>query len=452
MKLASRRSRATITVAVLALAISSGTATTAFAVAEAPSPSDFTIESTSEGFSVVSGDDLEARTLSANEEAGQTVSYVQGDDGEVATLLELEWLERQSGDAEDRSGQQQNEPTHIDADGNLVATGGVTPDQTTLPAQVGSKPLVAVLSTSSEVQIALGELYPAEATVLRDGHPVGTTTGGVYRDISVEPGTAYSYSIESVSTKRDSVVDEPLDASSPVADPEAMSLSLVAHTMPAEAPSLRNLDAAVTPYAVPTQQLNQWIHMTYIPQETVPIAWYEGMACSGATAFKGDNRGDTYPSDFSLPSHRTAIRVAANWQNPEPWNMYWEKSTGVTRKVVNGVVTETKQASTDGIQVLDTWMTGSVAHFDIRHDVADPFCSVGSVKYRETVQFWKSGAVAVNGRHNNVPNHESYASYNYDTLGNQVYTKVWNFSDASYPCLVGWMAWCDKSYTASRNF
>ncbi len=101
MKLASRRSRATITVAVLALAISSGTATTAFAVAEAPSPSDFTIGSTSEGFSVVSGDDLEARTLSANEEAGQTVSYVQGDDGEVATLLELEWLERQSGDAED---------------------------------------------------------------------------------------------------------------------------------------------------------------------------------------------------------------------------------------------------------------------------------------------------------------------------------------------------------------
>lgn len=64
---------------------------------------------------------------------------------------------------------------------------------------------------------------------------------------------------------------------------------------------------------------------------------------------------------------------------------------------MNGVVTETKQASTDGIQVLDTWMTGSVAHFDIRHDVADPFCSVGSVKYRETVQFWKSGAVAVNG-------------------------------------------------------
>ena len=446
-----RRSHATVITAVVALAIGSGSATSAFAATEAsPPPSGFTIQSSSDGFVVVEQGNVAAETLSVNEDTGQTVSYIQSDEGEAAMLLELDWLQRASGEAEDRSGQQHNEPTHIDADGNLVATGGVTPEQTAIPSDVESTPLVAVLSTESEVQITLGDLYSAEATVLRDGQPVGTTIDGTFRDLSVEPGSSYSYSIESVSPQQ-TVVEEPLDATAPVADPTAMSLSVEAHTMP-EVSSARSLDAAVTPYAVPTQQLNQWVHMTYIPQETVPIAWYEGMACSGAHAFKGDNRGDAYPSAFALPSHRTAIRVAANWQNPAPWNMYWEKSTGITRKVVDGVVTETKQASPDGIQVLDTWMTTSVAHFDIRHDVADPFCVVGSVKYRETVQFWKSGAVAVNGRHNNVPNHESYASYNFDTLGNQIFTKVWNFSDASYPCLVGWNSWCDKSYTASKNF
>lgn len=231
-----------------------------------------------------------------------------------------------------------------------------------------------------------------------------------------------------------------------------MSLSITAHTLPDSAAARTSLDAAVTPYAVPTQQLNQWVHMTYIPQETVPIAWFQGMACSGAEAFKGDNRGDSTPSNFSLPSHRTALRVAANWQNPAPWDLYWEKSTGVTRKVVGGSVVETKQANPNGIQVLDTWVSGGVAHFDVRHDVQDPFCLVGSVKYRETVQIWRAGSVAVNGRHNNVPNHESYASYNYNSAGDNRWTKVWNFGNANYWCLLGWVAACDKSYTASKNF
>lgn len=367
-------------------------------------------------------------------------------------LLELEWLERTSGEATDSSSGQGNEPTHVDADGNLVAVGGVTPDQSKVPASdVESKPPIAILSTSSEVQIKLGKVYSTEAIVLRDGQRVGTTTGGTFLDESVEPDSSYSYAVESIPRTSGSSETGAREYEAPATDSAAMSLTVEAHTMP-ETSFGRSFDAEVTPYAVPTQQLNQWIHMTYIPQETVPIAWYEGMACSGAHAFKGDNRGDAYPSAYSLPSHRTAIRVAANWENPAPWNMYWEKSTGITRKVVNGSVVETKQASPDGIQVLDTWMTGTVAHFDIRHDVADPFCAVGSVKYRETVQFWKSGSVAVNGRHNNVPNHESYAGYNFDNLGNQLFTKVWNFNNASYPCLVGWNAWCDISYTASKNF
>lgn len=314
-------------------------------------------------------------------------------------------------------------------------------------------PLAAVLSTTDEVTISLGEQYTSEATVTRDGAVLGTTVDGSFRDVGLRAGSSYTYEVESATDT--SGADTPgslLDASAPVTDPDAMSLSITAHTLPAATTARAALNANVTPYAVPTQQLNQWVHMTYIPQETVPIAWYQGMTCSGAEAFKGDNRGDRSPSNFDLPSHRTALRVAANWQNPAPWNLYWEKSTGVTRKVVGGSVVETKQANPDGIQVLDTWVSGGVAHFDVRHDVADPFCTVGSVKYRETVQIWRAGSVAVNGRHNNVPNHESYASYNYNTTGEQRWVKVWNFSDANYWCLLGWVATCDKSYTASRNF
>ncbi|MDZ8160254.1 hypothetical protein [Microbacterium aquimaris] len=426
----------------MALVVGSGVASPAFAETAPPPESDILLQATSEGFAPVGADGEPTKVVSTEKEAGQSVSIVQAKDGTTALLLQLDWLSRSEGEPEDRSGQQGNEPTRYDEDGNLVATGGVTAEQTTLPEDVDVTPLIGVLSTDSEVQITLGDSYTSEAAIRRDGQLVGKTINGSFSENGLAPGSSYTYSVESLAETVDG------SASSSVASPDAMSLTVAAHTT-SENPAAKTLDASATPYALPTQQMNQWVHMTYIPQETVPIAWYEGIACDGAHAFKGDNRGDIYPGAFSLPSHRTAIRVAANWQNPDPWKIYWEKSTGITRKVVNGVVTETRQASPNGIEVLDTWVSGSVAHFDIRHDVQDPFCSVGSVKYRETVQFWQSGSVAVNGRHNNVPNHESYASFNTDTLGNQSFVKVWNFDDASYPCLVGWNSWCDTSYTAS---
>ncbi len=412
-------------------------------------------------FSAETADGSPLSVLSTDSDSGQTVSYLSSRSGQKALLLQLDWLSRPNGESEDRSGTQGSEPTHVDADGNLVATGGVTPDQTTLPDDVVAEPLAAILSTTTSIHIALGERYGNEARVSRDGVLIGTTNDGAFEDSDLQPGTKYAYTIESLETPptvdRDtnSRADEYLADSSPVSDPDAMAVTVDAYTLSAQETSARSLDASESPYAaraVPTQTLNTWVHMTYIPQYNVPVTWYQGMACSNAEGFIGDNRGDTAPSNFSFPSHRTAIRVAANWQNPAPYQIYWEKSTGKTRKVVGGKVVETKQASPNGIEVLDTWMTSSVAHFDIRHDVGDPFCIVGSVKYRETVQFWKTGAVAVNGRHNNVPNHESYASYNTDSAGNSAFTKVWRFGTPDFACLVGWMTWCDKSYTASKNF
>lgn len=422
------------------------------------SSSSLEIVSSPSGFEVVHPNGGAVGITSTASAEAESITYVETDSGEVGRLQTLDWLSRPEGsESEDRSGRQGAEEQYVDAEGNLVVSGGVTADQTYLPEDVEVTPFVAILTTRDEVQIQLGPLYGSEAIVSRDGAVIGSTEGGSFVDDGVADSTIYEYTVESVpaaveqrSSASEKDISEQALANASPAGSDRTSVTFQAEALPESDP----LDAttALAAAALPKQTLNTWVHMTYIPQATVSVNLFEGMACDGAEAFRGDNRADKAPTASSLPSHRTAIRVAANWSNPSPYQLYWEKSTGITRKVVGGKVVATKQASPNGIEVLNTWVKSGVAHFDIRHDVADPFCKVGSVKYRETVQIWRSGIVAVNGRHNSVPNHESYASYNYDKYGNQRFVKVWNFSKASYPCLVGWMSWCDKSYTASKNF
>ncbi|WOF22569.1 hypothetical protein N8K70_14395 [Microbacterium betulae] len=422
--------------------------------------SGFEVVASDAGFEVVDPNGSPVEVISTAVEEARSMTYIVNDAGKAGRLETLDWLSRPSGtDSEDRSGIQGSEKESLDGDGNLVIQGGVTAEQAYLPDEVEATPFVAILTTEDEVQIQLGELYGSEATVSRDGEVIGSTAEGSFIDSDVVDSAVYEYSVESVpvgmeqrsSARQKDITEQAFTDSEPVnTDRTSVVFQAVVLSDSDSLDASTAIDA--TAAALPTQSLNTWVHMTYIPQATVPINLFEGMACDGAEAFRGDNRGDKLPTASSFPSHRTAIRVAANWGNPSPYQLYWEKSTGITRKVVGGKVVATKQASPNGIKVLDTWVKSGVAHFDIRHDVADPFCKVGSVKYRETVQIWRSGVVAVNGRHNSVPNHESYASYNYDKWGNQKFVKVWKFSKASYPCLVGWMSWCDKSYTASKNF
>lgn len=423
--------------AVAALALVA-TGTTAATASPAIGEPGLKITETDAGFSIQNEDGTPVTVLSEESEIGQTVSYLEDGNEGVALLLELNWLVDDSESPRPQESHADSEPT-MSADGNMVITGGVMPEQAIVPDDVRAEPFAAVLSTDSTVQILLSDKYSTNSDVMLDDTRVGTITDGSFVDEGLQSGRTYEYSLSAKS-----------------ADGNDISLTIPAATLDSEASDLRNkadLDAAVTPYAVPAQQLNTYVHMTYIPENIVNLYAWESLACSGAAKFKGDNRGDVTPTQTSFPSHRTAIRVGVNWQNPAPWQIYWEKSTGPTKKLDgNNNVVATKYADPAGIEVSDTWMSGGVAHFRIWHKVGDPFCIEGSVKYLEDVQFWKSGIVALNGKNNSVPNHEAYVTYNFNTAGSAQWYKLWNQANARYNCLIGWTTNCTKNYTVSRNF
>lgn len=387
----------------------------------APEADFLTAEVSEDGIEIADSAGGKVDVVDQVESDGQQISYVRDASGTIGLVLELDWLRRAGTETKAdplESPVEVADPSTLDDFGNSTTTIGFTAEETRVPDDVERVPFAAVASTESAITVAINPDFASTGKVLRDGKQVGELVDGKFTETSLPSGSTFAYAIESDGSAGDDV-----------------SLSFNATTVAAYARA-QDLDVESTSYAV-TQSINNWYHATYIPGATVatdPLSW---TGCGGATAFSGDNRGDTYPTLTTWPSHRTAVMVTTNWGNPYPYQLYYSPSVGQTKKIVNGAVVATATASYDGIELLDTWVTGGVSHFDIHHDVGNPFCAAGSIKYRETVQFWQSGVVAVNGRHNNVPRHESYATFNPDTLGNQVFRKVWNWSTADFSCLVG---------------
>lgn len=189
-----------------------------------------------------------------------------------------------------------------------------------------------------------------------------------------------------------------------------------------------------------------YLHTTFIPESRVGVSAIEGLGCGETPnreiSFSGDNRSCFLPTmDFPLthgsaPSFRTLAFVFVNWQNPDSYKIEPMLGVGPTSKYVNGKLTETRRASASGIRLVNPGASSNYAEFRVDHDVANPFCSVGSIRYTEQVRMYRStGLVEVIGWRQAAPAHEIYARRDLSN-GNQQWKTMSRRSNEGFICLV----------------
>lgn len=195
-----------------------------------------------------------------------------------------------------------------------------------------------------------------------------------------------------------------------------------------------------------TRTYQQWnsslLYRTFIPMANVgPLDLGTAVGCaqfSGNRTFGGDNRSWVYPP-FNTPNdattYRTSVLVNVNWDNPQPWDVVWVKKVRPTRLYENGVLIDTRTASADGIQITDTYASGSYAQARITHAVGNPYCSHGAITYDVMVRFYRSGMFEVVGYRYPVPNHEIYGAW--DAGGYPAWYALALMPHTAFICLLG---------------
>lgn len=421
-----------------------------FLVHQEESP-DFQIVQDGQGFKVVDSTNNPVEILSSREEVGQSLFYVRNDSGEIGLLLTLEWVSSKNKTAKMTYTET---PPVVDAQGNTVVFGSTTGFDITPTAEDFERtPFVAIMSTKNSVTIRISDDFK-EGYVYED-----TSTGQKLHNNeltvnNLAPGSHHTFKLQghlqnsspdTANTVKPSANTE-IDTSASldlIKDPEFISLSFDAPTLSEE--HIIKPDVSSVPYH--DSPLGSWVHLTYIPTDSVTIEphIFGQIGCNNSITFSGDNRGDITPNPWVFQPHRTAIKVLSNWHNPIDQRIYWFKSVGATKKLENGAVVETRTASDAGIAVNNLWSNNGASGFEINHSVGNPFCSLGSIAYQETVQIWRFGMVAANGSHFGVPNHEAYGSKTINSFGQQVFQKVFSFGSPNYTCLIHFPH-CKKTY------
>lgn len=189
-----------------------------------------------------------------------------------------------------------------------------------------------------------------------------------------------------------------------------------------------------------------YLHTTFIPESRVSINAIEGLGCGETPnreiSFSGDDRSWFLPTmDFpltegSVPSFRTLAFVYVNWQNPDSSKIKPMFGVGATNKYVDGQLSETRRAAASGVQLVNPGASSNYAEFRVDHDVANPFCSVGSIRYNEQVRMYRgTGLVEVIGWRQAAPAHEIYARRDLSN-GNQQWETMTRRSNEGFICLV----------------
>lgn len=200
---------------------------------------------------------------------------------------------------------------------------------------------------------------------------------------------------------------------------------------------------------VPGYQDNStaFLHMTFIPESRVTLDRYQNLGCGedpfGPISLGGNNRSWHLPTnDFpltaeSVPSFKTLAFVYANWQNATSNILQSMVGVGVTTKYDNGEYLESRRASSDGIELLNPQASRSYAQVVINHQVGNPFCSIGSITYHETLRMYRdSGLVEVVGWRRPVPNRELYIRTDQGG-GSQRWATLSRRGNEGFNCLMG---------------
>lgn len=311
--------------------------------------------------------------------------------------------------------------TEFTETGDDLETQGVTPSTPIAPGSMKISSISAV--TSSTFTIAW-ESTASDHIVHRDGVQISSSSRPYFVDTGLIAGSVYEYQI-------DSVQDDGLTASKTL---------LVA---PAEAGSQTSSPGGVVSRLTTQTYNSKAVYRTFIRDARVSLdfaaTWGCGQQWTSNRTFGGDNRGFKTPP-FNTPwddtSSRTSVFLNVNWDNPYPYDVLWVKEVGTTHLYEGSTLIEERTASDTGIKIEEAYSTSAYAQARVNHDVGNPFCSAGSIKYNVMFRWYRNGTFEVVGWRQPAPAHEVYGGWDTGT-GSINWHQFGRYDNEGFGCLAG---------------
>jgi hypothetical protein len=125
-----------------------------------------------------------------------------------------------------------------------------------------------------------------------------------------------------------------------------------------------------------------------------------------------------------------------NWDNPAPYDVNWVKSVGTSHLYDGSKLIDQRTASAAGIVIDNAYSTASYAQAHVSHDVGNPFCVAGSIKYDVTFRWYRNGQFQVVGWRYPVPNHEIHGGWD-NGSGLATWHAFGKYQNNGFICLIG---------------
>ncbi|MFT4230317.1 MAG: hypothetical protein QM602_08520 [Microbacterium sp.] len=261
--------------------------------------------------------------------------------------------------------------------------------------------------------------------VYRDGVFLVSTDTASFTDSGLAPGTDYSYTTRP--TAKETGGDEKTFQVHTLADNAAKVVA--------------NVEDPIASLAV--QPVASWfLYNTFITNKYVKWDIFQSAfgGCAGTSGdkFGGDNRGYVTPALYEDPwwytSHRTGARMKIDFG---PNYVIEEKNVGASHLYnSSGGLKETRTASTSGIVFSERSVSSSLYQVKLSHEVGNPFCSTGAIRYTVYVNTWASGVMQVNGYRHPVPAHEAYGLF-MNSSGSEYWTTMYRGAQGDFWCVSG---------------
>ncbi|MDF2562360.1 MAG: hypothetical protein K0R99_3806 [Microbacterium sp.] len=206
---------------------------------------------------------------------------------------------------------------------------------------------------------------------------------------------------------------------------------------------------------------NQYVHKTFIPDLRVG-----GLQCNlnhpfDEWHFGGDLRTYEFPAPetpWGVANYRTMMFVNVNWDNPAPHKMSWVKDVGSTRIYKNGNLDRTLYANMDSMTFHDAQANSSYAKIRLQHYGSNPGCALldfeysGAITYGETVEFYRSGTISVDGSRFRAPAHEMYGGFTPPNGSHTIWKTIARLPNDGFECLLGPLACSPGFYEQSASY
>lgn len=174
-----------------------------------------------------------------------------------------------------------------------------------------------------------------------------------------------------------------------------------------------------------TRTRSYFRYTTFIPDKTAPADICRPLPFPLGKYFSGDNR-NYYPEG----SFRTRVDVTVPWNSQKI--SYSRKVSDTLLYRANGKFEARRNAGVKGITVRQMLKDKNTGQFQIVHEVGNPFCAVGAIKYSTLVNMKKDASYYMIGSHRRVPNHEVYVRHNVPNIWYGIY----HHTSEGFGCLI----------------